>query len=234
MTRNALFGGGLLAAADPFALCMRQTAASHREATAFVSKHFAFADVPSSLIGASGTLELSTAAVAYASAICKRLRKNAHSIALIIDYGIEGPVVHSSLRVRVPVHVFTFVHVICHVLLFQGIKKHAFCSPFCDCGVVDISFDVNFGLLQRFVTHEMTRLHPAASCSLSACTSLLTQAQFLRALGIEQRALRLAAKQPEVWRDVHRLVNDAQMGLVYKALCIRNPQNNVPIYPHFL
>ncbi|MGZ8363660.1 MAG: class I SAM-dependent methyltransferase, partial [Caulobacteraceae bacterium] len=60
-----------------------------------------------------------------------------------------------------------------------------------------------------------------------AQTALLSQAEFLRRLGIEQRAAALGKARPDqaevIARQLHRLTAPDQMGELFKACCLYAP-----------
>jgi len=64
--------------------------------------------------------------------------------------------------------------------------------------------------------------------------SILTQAEFLLALGIEQRAQALSAARPEradqLARQLDRLVGKAQMGDLFKVACLCAPDLSPPLF----
>ena len=65
-----------------------------------------------------------------------------------------------------------------------------------------------------------------AARAAGAEATLLTQGDFLRGLGIEQRAAALTKSRPDqalrIARQLDRLIGDDQMGLLFKAACIHS------------
>ncbi len=87
----------------------------------------------------------------------------------------------------------------------QAMRKHEFCSIFDAPGEVDITAHVDFA-------------------KLSAAPAM-TQGKFLKAMGIEMRTEKLAAKLQGEARDnflaaTHRLIEPTQMGELFKVMCV--------------
>ena len=63
---------------------------------------------------------------------------------------------------------------------------------------------------------------------------ILTQGQFLLALGILDRAEALAARQPDktdqIGRQLDRLLGEAQMGTLFKVACLSAPDLSPPLF----
>ncbi len=93
---------------------------------------------------------------------------------------------------------------------FQALRANAFADPFADPGQADLTAHVDFAALVAGlpVSHAYT-----------------TQGQFLRALGIEARAARLAERLQGQALQSHlaatrRLTDDAEMGTLFKLLAL--------------
>lgn len=93
---------------------------------------------------------------------------------------------------------------------FQALKGNAFADPFAEPGQADLTAHVDFAALAQGlpVSHAFT-----------------TQGQYLRALGIEARAERLAARLHGEALQSHlaatrRLTDDAEMGTLFKLLAL--------------
>ncbi|KAJ3327974.1 hypothetical protein HDU76_010814 [Blyttiomyces sp. JEL0837] len=110
----------------------------------------------------------------------------------------------------------------------RGIRNHQFVSPLSSPGDVDLSADVDFSLLAK-----------AASDAGATPHGLMTQADFLRCMGIVQRLQSLLAiaaqeKRKELAHEYERLVGTAGgngMGEVYKFMCISSQPSSQPPYP---
>lgn len=127
--------------------------------------------------------------------------------ALILDYGPSETIPVNSLR---------------------GIRQHKRVSPFSEPGLVDLSADVDFMAIAETATKasEGVEVHGP-----------VTQADFLEAMGIQQRAEMLAARagdekggatrKGEIEKAWRRLVDRGPggMGKLYKALAIL-PENS--------
>ena len=102
---------------------------------------------------------------------------------------------------------------------FQALKSNAFADPFAEPGQADLTAHVDFAAL--------------AAASV-APHSYLTQGQFLRRLGIAQRAERLAQGLTGAALQSHlaaarRLTDDSQMGSLFKVLFVHPA--NCPLPP---
>ncbi len=98
----------------------------------------------------------------------------------------------------------------------QAMRRHAYVDPLDDPGSADLTAHVHFAPLER----------KAADLGF-ATESPMTQAEFLGALGLAQRASRLMAANPAQAADIElaaqRLVAPTGMGSLFKVLCIRSP-----------
>jgi SAM-dependent MidA family methyltransferase len=94
----------------------------------------------------------------------------------------------------------------------QAVRGHARIDPLACPGEADLTVHVDFPAVL------------AAARSAGANAALLTQAEFLRRLGIEARAARLAAARPDkegvIARQFERLTAADQMGELFKAAAI--------------
>ncbi|MBC7479517.1 MAG: SAM-dependent methyltransferase, partial [Pseudorhodobacter sp.] len=93
---------------------------------------------------------------------------------------------------------------------FQALKGNAFADPFAEPGQADLTAHVDFAAL----VHR-----------LPVSYVFTTQGQYLRALGIEARAERLAARLHGEALQSHlaatrRLTDDAEMGTLFKLLAL--------------
>jgi SAM-dependent MidA family methyltransferase len=102
---------------------------------------------------------------------------------------------------------------------FQAIARHSFADPLKNPGQADVTAHVDFQALLRAAEDLGARVHGPVS-----------QGEFLKALGIEQRAATLMAKTtPEVSEDISgalkRLTEGGRggMGSMFKVVAISNP-----------
>jgi SAM-dependent MidA family methyltransferase len=96
----------------------------------------------------------------------------------------------------------------------QALKGHETVDPLACPGEADLTVHVDFPAVL------------AAAWKAEASTVLVTQGEFLRRLGIEQRAASLKSSRPDqaarIGRQLDRLIGDDQMGLLFKAACIHS------------
>ncbi|KQM98550.1 ATP synthase subunit beta [Sphingobium sp. Leaf26] len=115
--------------------------------------------------------------------------------AIIIDYGYEGPALGDTL---------------------QAVKAHQFADPFADPGEADLTIHVDFTVLGNMARQAGLRVHGPVG-----------QGAFLRQLGIDARAEQLAntapARAAEVETARHRLTDEAEMGILFKAMAWTHP-----------
>jgi len=121
--------------------------------------------------------------------------------ALLIDYGYEKTAVGDTL---------------------QAVRQHAYAPVLEAIGESDLTAHVDFDAFARAAAGA--RAYP-----------LLNQGKFLRSMGIELRAERLRQSQPsksdEIMKACRRLIDAAEMGTLFKVLCLTAP--NLPIPPGF-
>jgi len=104
----------------------------------------------------------------------------------------------------------------------QAVRNHQFADPLTDPGEADLTTQVNFGELVVW-----GRRNGAAT------SGPITQGEFLRRLGIVERAARLKTKAtPKQSADIDaalaRLTAPDQMGDLFKVLAIADPKLGVP------
>ncbi len=94
----------------------------------------------------------------------------------------------------------------------QCLFKHKYCALFDHMGSADITHHVNF--------RDMNNLIPKGFKT----PPLMTQREFLKSLGIEQRAQNLIQQNPSRAGDVaiqlNRLIGNAHMGKLFKVMQI--------------
>ncbi|WP_409018705.1 class I SAM-dependent methyltransferase [Brevundimonas vesicularis] len=100
----------------------------------------------------------------------------------------------------------------------QALKRHHKVDPLSDPGEADLTQWADYPLVLE-----------AAIRSGADVTGCITQGQFLRALGIEVRAQRLAQTRPEaagvIQRQLDRLIAPDQMGELFKVAAIFSPRS---------
>jgi SAM-dependent MidA family methyltransferase len=126
---------------------------------------------------------------------------------LLIDYGRDAPGPGDTL---------------------QALKGHAKVSPLAEPGRADLTVWADFPAVL------------AAAAEAGAATGpILTQGAFLQGLGIEARAQALAAAQAEadqadqagkLARQLDRLTGAAQMGRLFKVICLSAPGLSPPLF----
>ncbi|HRE59913.1 MAG TPA: SAM-dependent methyltransferase [Micropepsaceae bacterium] len=136
-------------------------------------------------------LETCPPACAITGEIARRIAKSG-GIALIIDYGHEGPAFGDTL---------------------QAVRQHQFAPVLETPGDADLTAHVDFTPLK-------------SEAQRHGCIALgtVTQGKFLRDLGLEARAARLAQAHPESAQDIaaarSRLMDDNEMGRLFKVMAI--------------
>lgn len=106
----------------------------------------------------------------------------------------------------------------------QAVKAHRFVSPYEEPGEADLTTQVDFAALKRVA--EKAGAH---------CSGPVTQADFLLALGLHERAQRLAAHatqdhQRAIIQAFERLTNrdERGMGKLFKVIAVTAPNSPVP------
>jgi NADH dehydrogenase [ubiquinone] 1 alpha subcomplex assembly factor 7 len=98
----------------------------------------------------------------------------------------------------------------------QALRGHAKEDPLAHPGEADLTVRVDFS---AFIDK--------AVADGAAAQPLVTQAAFLRALGVEARAAALADRNPDraarVGRQLERLIGEDQMGELFKVCCLHSP-----------
>jgi NADH dehydrogenase [ubiquinone] 1 alpha subcomplex assembly factor 7 len=146
-------------------------------------------------------VESSPAQAALGSEIGHRVARDGGA-ALLIDYGRDAPGAGDTL---------------------QALKAHAKVAPLAEPGQADLTVWADFPAVL------------AAAAEAGAATGpILTQAAFLKALGIEARAQALAAARPDqadkLARQLDRLTGAAQMGQLFKVVCLSAPGLSPPLF----
>jgi SAM-dependent MidA family methyltransferase len=146
-------------------------------------------------------VESSPAQAALGSEIGHRVARDGGA-ALLIDYGRDTPGPGDTL---------------------QALKAHAKVSPLAEPGQADLTVWADFPAVL------------AAAAEAGAATGpILTQGAFLQGLGIEARAEALAAARPDqadkLVRQLDRLTGPAQMGQLFKVVCLSAPGLAPPLF----
>lgn len=139
--------------------------------------------------------EISPIGMEIAAKIAGRLRQFSGA-ALAIDYGRAESGLGASL---------------------QAVKDHRFHDPLRDIGLADLTAHVDFAALAE-----------AAGLQGARAFGPVTQRDFLRALGIDARAAQLqasadAAIRAEIDLARNRLIDDKEMGTLFKVLAFASP-----------
>lgn len=104
----------------------------------------------------------------------------------------------------------------------QAVRRHAYADVFADPGEADLTAHVDFAQLAE-----------AARAAGAVTAGPVPQGTFLRALGIEVRAARLAtaadpAQRAGIEQAVARLTDADQMGALFKVMAILPPDSHTP------
>ena len=142
-------------------------------------------------------IEYSPEAFKYLKIICEIIQKNDGGI-LIIDYGYLNSKMHETL---------------------QAIKNHKYSNVIEDIGESDITYNINFNLFEKFISQ------------FSNLKSIITnQKKFLTSMGILQRAEMVSknipfSKKADLFYRIRRLIDEKQMGTLFKVMLIKNNKN---------
>ena len=146
-------------------------------------------------------IEYSPETFKYLKTICKIIQKNDGGI-LIIDYGYLNSKMYETL---------------------QAIKNHKYSSVLENIGDSDITYNINFNLFQKFISQ------------FSNLKSIVTnQKKFLSSMGILQRAEMVSknipfSKKADLFYRIRRLIDEKQMGTLFKVMLIKNNKNKFKI-----
>ena len=98
----------------------------------------------------------------------------------------------------------------------QAVKAHAFADPLADPGEQDLTAHVDFQAVSE-----------SARCAGAAVTSVVPQGDWLRRIGVVQRAESLARRNPghaeSIASALTRLTDPAAMGDLFKVMAIHHP-----------
>jgi SAM-dependent MidA family methyltransferase len=146
-------------------------------------------------------LESSPAQEALGAEIGHRLATDGGA-ALLVDYGRDAPGAGDTL---------------------QALQGHQKVDPLASPGQADLTVWADFPAVLAAGVAAGARAGP-----------ILPQAVFLAMLGIEARAQALAAARPDraeqIARQLDRLTGQAQMGALFKAVCLHAPGFTPPAF----
>ena len=142
-------------------------------------------------------IEYSPLATKYLKNIINKIKLNNGGI-LIIDYGYLEREMKNTL---------------------QAVSKHKYCNVLKNFRNSDITYNLSFNLINMIVK----KLGPCSSLST-------TQKKFLMKLGILKRAEILSKNMPfskkaDIYFRIKRLIDERQMGLLFKVMFITNHKN---------
>ncbi len=142
-------------------------------------------------------IEYSPDALKYLNVIGDIIEKNEGGI-LIIDYGYLDQKMQDTL---------------------QAVNKHKYSNILENIGETDITYNINFNLFQRFI-NQFKNLD----------TLLTTQKKFLTSMGILQRAEIVSkeivfSKKTDLFYRIKRLIDEKQMGELFKVMLIKTKNN---------
>jgi SAM-dependent MidA family methyltransferase len=103
----------------------------------------------------------------------------------------------------------------------QAVRRHGFAPVLADPGEQDLTSHVGFEAVER-----------AARSGGAEVTPVLGQGEWLKRLGIEQRAASLVRSNPErsdeIEAALQRLIDPAQMGELFKVVALHSPNWPAP------
>ena len=142
-------------------------------------------------------IEYSPDAFKYLKNICSIVKKNDGGI-LIIDYGYLNSKMHDTL---------------------QAVNNHKYSNILEDIGDSDITYNINFNLLNKFI-EQFSDLNSIVS----------NQKKFLTSMGILQRAEMVSenipfSKKTDLFYRIRRLIDEKQMGELFKVMLIKKSKN---------
>ena len=143
-------------------------------------------------------IEYSPSSFEYLKNICNLIEKNDGGV-LIIDYGYLNFKMYETL---------------------QAIKNHKYSNILEDIGDSDITYNINFNLFKTFI-NQFDDLN----------SMMCNQKKFLTSMGIVQRAEIISKKIPfskksDLFYRIRRLIDEKQMGELFKVMLIKKNKNN--------
>ncbi len=142
-------------------------------------------------------IEYSEVGLNYLKKISNIIKRNNGGL-LLIDYGYSQKKMKNTL---------------------QAISNHKFANILSNIGNVDISHNISFNLFKEF-TNQIGGLK----------NILTTQKNFLLNMGIKERAEIISTnqtflKKADIYFRLDRLINEKQMGKLFKVMLIKNQKN---------
>ena len=142
-------------------------------------------------------IEYSPDAFKYLKIIADIIEENEGGI-LIIDYGYLNQKMQDTL---------------------QAVNNHKYSNILENIGESDITYNINFNLFQKFINQYK-----------SLDTLVTTQKKFLTSMGILQRAEIVSkdmafSKKTDLFYRIRRLIDEKQMGELFKVMLIKNKNN---------
>ena len=143
-------------------------------------------------------IEYSPDTFKYLKIICDLIKKNDGGM-LIIDYGYADSKMHETL---------------------QAINNHKYSNILENIGDSDITYNISFQLFEKFLNQ------------FKDIDSIFTnQKKFLTSMGILQRAEIISkniafSKKADLFYRVRRLIDEKQMGELFKVMLIKKKNNN--------
>ena len=142
-------------------------------------------------------IEYSELGLNYLRTIAKIIKRNSGGL-LLIDYGSKDKKMKDTL---------------------QAISNHKFANILENIGNADITHNINFNLFEKFIK-KIGGLD----------INLTTQKEFLTKMGIKNRAEIISKnlnflKKADIFYRLQRLIDEKQMGSLFKVMFIRNKKN---------
>jgi NADH dehydrogenase [ubiquinone] 1 alpha subcomplex assembly factor 7 len=142
-------------------------------------------------------IEYSPDTFEYLKIICNTIQKNDGGM-LMIDYGYLNSKMHETL---------------------QAVNNHKYSNVLEDIGNSDITYNINFNLFEKFVD-QFNDLNSIIS----------NQKKFLTSMGIVQRAEIISenipfSKKSDLFYRIIRLIDEKQMGELFKVMLIKKTKN---------
>ncbi|MFV0367249.1 MAG: class I SAM-dependent methyltransferase [Hyphomicrobiaceae bacterium] len=145
-----------------------------------------------------------------------RMHRTAPWTGLFLDYGHYDPTLGEDQVVIADT--------------FQAVRNHHYEHPLTSPGEADLTCQVNFNDVKRWFEQNLSRDFPPVTVD-----GPTTQAEFLGALGIMERASRLMSANPDIAHEIElavaRLMAVPGMGDRFKAIGARSPE--LPKLPGF-
>ena len=143
-------------------------------------------------------IEYSPDTFKYLRIICDLIEKNDGGM-LVIDYGYADSKMHETL---------------------QAVNNHKYSNLLENIGDSDITYNINFHSIEKFINQ------------FKEINSIFTnQKKFLTSMGILQRAEIVSknitfSKKADLFYRVRRLIDEKQMGELFKVMLVKNKKNN--------